>query len=126
MREAATPAERSAVFQGLRASLDDLNKKAGPTKKYRQSLDNMANALGESERAHQAALEELERLRSQAASPTTTGEQEPNKNWQFAKQYGLPALTGLLGVAAGGALLGGADRGSRGEDAGAGYVATGR
>ena len=75
VREAATPAERSAVFQGLRGSLS---------------------------------------------------EQEPNKNWQFAKQYGLPALTGLLGVAAGGALLGGADRGSRGEDAGAGYVATGR
>lgn len=117
----ASPSERPQALRDLGLAIEKLQEIKAKT--HARRIEGVVNASQAVEKDYADMLErqqglkkevedgllQQEELRKQIASAVIPDEQKMKANWRLAKQYGLPALAGVLGVAAGGMLFGGGD-----------------
>lgn len=117
----ASPSERPQALRDLSLAIEKLQEIKAKT--HARRIEGVVNASQAVEKDYadmlvrqqglqrevEDGLLQQEELRKQIASAVIPDERKMKANWRLAKQYGLPALAGVLGVAAGGMLFGGGD-----------------
>jgi hypothetical protein len=123
VREVLENAERKIdELQGEIDTLQQARQSASTREAYDEltgQLDELRREYGELESRYTAARDTMETMVTReeydkavarhVAEAVTPDDQKLKANWQLAKRYGLPALAGVLGVAAGGMLFGDGD-----------------